>query len=394
MRPAYSPGPAPRSARLSAGPCPARAPFLGALPAILLLLALGAPAAAGWESACRLQTSFGDDNNVREALAENERLSDSYFRMLGEAELSRDDLMGRARAGIAARGFREDYRELPEERRRQAELRGAFALPLGSRGADLRFESGWSTRVYPAIADSLSRDFDRVWGSIAADTPFGPRGTLHTSLRSFALDFEQTGFRDQWGTGLDISYEQPVARYLSARLGLELTGTRHGRDSIQWDGPPGERSLVVGPPRQRDSVRHLHLGLRWVHGLVARVQYGFRAQNSNSLGSSLHRHEVRWLLAASLPQRLTVQCYGNLEATDYTDPNLDDVYIFRGGEEVEARDDNNQVILGVSRPLRRGFRIEARHGWYENESLLIGSYYRKSVWTVGLGWEQGHPSVF
>ncbi len=347
-----------------------------------------------WRGNLRLQTSYGGDSNVYESLEEASRRSDQLFRLLIEGEGERRGLPLGMRASLGARGFREDYRELTAEKRAQGEVQTALTMPLSGSGAQARLEAGLTARSYPDVADSLSRDYDRGWITAESAAPLGPSGIVHLAFRLYSLDFDRTSRPDEWGSGVDLSYEHPLRAHLWGNVGLEFVGVRHGSPSIQWGDPDEGRTITVGPPDHRDNGRHVHVGVRWMRRLLVNLQYGYRAQNSNSLGSSFHRHEVRWLVGAPLPLGLTAQTYGNLEHTDYTDAHLDEVYIFRGGEEVEARDDNNQVVVGVTRQLVSKVKIELRHGWYRNESLLLGSYYRKAVWTLALGWESGRASAF
>ncbi|MFN8549080.1 MAG: hypothetical protein U0527_14210 [Candidatus Eisenbacteria bacterium] len=361
---------------------------------LLLALSSAGRAQADWRTAGRVQSSYGGDSNVDEALDARARQADQFFRILGEAELERDRLPLGARASLGLRGFREDYRELSREKRAQGEARLSLLVPLTRRGSSLRLEAAGAARSYPAVPDSASRDYDRKWLSLQGEAPLGPSGVLRTSLRLFALDFHRTPRPDQWGSGFDLTYEHPLRGRLVGQIGFELAGTRHGTPSVQWGDPDQGRTVVVGPPDQRDTVRHIHVGVRWMRRALVRLQYGFRTQSSNSLGSSFHRHEVRWLGALPVPFRLTLETYGNVEHTDYTDSHLEEVYIFRGGEEVEARDDNNQVALGATRPLFGDVSVELRHAWYRNESLLLETYYTKRVWSLALGWNAGRSSVF
>lgn len=341
-----------------------------------------------------MQSSYGGDDNVDEALGEQARRADQFFRLLGEAEVERAQLPLGARAALGLRGFREDYRELSREKRAQGEARLSLLLPLTRRGSSLRLEATAATRTYPSVPDSASRDYDRKSLSLESEAPLGPRGFLRTSLRLFSLDFQRTPRPDQWGSGIDLTYEHPLRDRLIGQVGLELAGTRHGTPSVQWGDPDQGRTVVVGPPDQRDTVRHLHLGVRWMRRALVRLQYGFRTQSSNSLGSSFHRHEIRWLAALPARYRVTLETYGNVEHTDYTDAHLGEVYILRGGEEVEARDDNNQIAIGATRPLFGAVTMELRHAWYRNESLLLEKYYTKRVWSLALGWDAGRSSVF
>lgn len=381
------------SSPLRAGPRARLAFALRVSFALLAALSAAALSAHRAEAAAyaRVQLGWGGDNNVFERIEKPAQVEDHFLRTLAEVEFSRETLPMGGRGALGLRGFSENYSQEPHESRAQGEARLSTEFPLRRNGALLRVDGGYSARSYP---DSSRRDFRRAYVGLQGSVPLGPTGGLRPTLRVTNLDFKRTPRRDQLGIAFDLSYEQPVVRGILAGAGLEITNLRHGRASIRWNEEGGEEVGTEFGPDQRDNSRFLHVGARWVRRWAARVEYGFRMQESNSLGSSYHRHEFRWLFAAPLPARFSAQLYGNLEHTHYTDEGLDRIYVIRAGEEEEAGDDNNTVALGLSRPVARSVRVESRVAWYRNESLLEGEYYRKRVWSLGLSWETGRPSGF
>src|SRR5690606_37933558 len=177
-----------------------------------------------------------------------------------------------------------------------------------------------------------------------------------------------------------------VRRNLSATLGLEVGGIRFQRKSLQVEKRDGKSTVTLGPD-QRDDHRLVRIGARYLSRMLVQLEYGFRSHRSNSIGSSFRRHEVRWLLSRSRPWGWPGQASGRLESTADTDEDLADLIVIRVGEEEEASDDNNVFALQVGRPLPEGWRLQVRHSWYRNESLLVGDYYEKRVWTFALSWE-------
>jgi len=336
----------------------------------------------------RLQLSAGRDSNpletVSETLPEGEETEhDFFYRIQGESEFTLRSQASNRRLGLSMRGFLERYDRLPREARAQAETRLQGDLPLGSRGALLRFDAGWRARTYP---DSTQRNFQRSWGSLRSRFKLGPRGALQPRIELWSQDYDRTRERDQIGTDFELAYELAVRRNLSATLGLEVGGIRFQRKSLQVEKRDGKSTVTLGPD-QRDDHRLVRIGARYLSRMLVQLEYGFRSHRSNSIGSSFRRHEVRWLLSRSLPWGWSGQAYGSLESTTYTDEDLADLIVIRVGEEEEASDDNNVFALQVGRPLLEGWRLQVRHSWYRNESLLVGDYYEKRVWTFALSWE-------
>ena len=85
-----------------------------------------------------------------------------------------------------------------------------------------------------------------------------------------------------------------------------------------------------------------------------------------------------------LPGSILTQVRGKLESHSYHDAGLDDYFIAREGENLEAVDDNNHFLLRLQRRLGGHVAIEGRYSWFRNETLLAGEFYRKSIGTIGL----------
>ncbi|MCA9729113.1 MAG: hypothetical protein KC729_15595 [Candidatus Eisenbacteria bacterium] len=365
-------------------------PLTSGIVSILGLLVLATSALASPQVEGRLQTSFGRDSNpletVREDLPSTESIEPDYFyRLQGESEITFRNTPVARRVGLSVRGFLERYDRLPSEARAQAETRLQLDMRAGSKGGVVRLETGWRARTYP---DSTLRDFQRAWGSARARVRLGPKGSLQPRFEIWTQDYDRTNVRDQIGTGVELAYEVTLRKDLTATLGLEVGGIRFDRSSLQVERLDDGNRIYLGPD-QRDNHRLVRIGGRYLRRALIQLEYGFRSHRSNSIGSSFHRHEVRWLVSRGLPGGFSGQFYGNLESTHYTDKDLVDVIVIRVGEEEEASDDNNVFALQLGRPLLRGWRVQLRHTWFRNESLLVGDYYQKRVWTLALSWESG-----
>jgi hypothetical protein len=359
------------------------------LAAFLALAAVPRPAAGDVD--LRAQISTGRDSNPLEQLEEEPIEAAGFFRLQAEGILRPRSVPVFQRAAILLGGFTERYGRTSTEKRSQGETRIAADLGVGRQGGSARIEAGWRGRDYP---DSTTRNFQRIWTRLRGVFRLGPHGWLIPRIDLWTLDFHQTQERDQVGYGVQMAYEMPLARGLVGHAGLELGGVAYDRSSLQL-APESQGELQVEQgPSQSDNFRLIELGARFFRHILIQAQYGFRSQRSNSLGWSLRRHELRWLVSRSVGFGFTGQFYGSLESTHYTDAHLGEIFIFRVGEEQEAADDNNLIALQLAHPLGRSWRIFARHAWFRNESLLVGSYYRKRIWTAGLAWESEGFSAF
>lgn len=356
---------------------------------VLLCAALSGPGhAAGWDIGARLQSAGGWDSNPNEATAEHD--GGGFFRAQGELGFARPFATPFARrAELSIRGFDERYMELPVEHRAQLELRLRLDQSIGRRGGAGRLELSTRHRSYP---DTTQRNFSR--DRIRWDGRFrlGPRGTLRPSLVYDQLDLNGSEADDRKSFEVGMAYDWRLRPEWIVFGGLDLGGIAYSRPSIQripTDGQPVEYGSD-----QSDAVRRVRVGVRRLGKTVAQVEYGYLSQSSNSLGASFGSHQLQWIISRSLVGQIRGQFFGSIEARRYRDDELDDIEILLPGEELEARDDNNLVALQVARSVGDRLELHVRQTWFRNETIRIGTYYRKAVWSAGLTWQFGRLSGF
>ena len=356
--------------------------------ALFFTLLPGRATAVDLQVGGRVQSSYAHDNNVFEVTDPARRQTTGSLRLLGEVRLAALELPLDSRAELSLRGLAESFPECPAEDRRQGEAGLSWDLASAAARHRLTLDAGYGLRAYP---DSSSRGHHRAWGRASGVAPVGPRGSLVGRLNAWQLDFRRLPGTDQAGGNFDLSYEHPWGRRLVLRGGIELGMVRHRSVSLLVPGVYPDTS-VYGAER-RDHYRFLHVGCRKTGRLVVQIQAGIRMQASNSLDGVFHRPEVTWLVSRPLGWRIIWQFYGSLEHTTYTVPALRHQPITRTGE-IEAGDDDNSIVLRLARPLSRRWDLDARIGWYRNEALLLGVYYRKQVTSLGISRSFGASSAF
>lgn len=364
----------------------ARAGVVARLPALLLVFLPAGAIAGDLQGGGRVQSFYAHDNNVFEATDAARRQGVGSLRLLGEVRLAAAKLPLDSRAELSLRGLAESFQDYPAEDRRQGEVGLSWDLASAAARHRLTAEAGYGLRAYP---DSSSRGHQRAWGRVIGVVPAGPRGSLIGRLDAWQLDFRRLPGTDQTGGDFDLSCEHPWGRRLVLRGGIELGTVRHRSMSLRILGVLPDTS-VYGADR-RDHYRFLHVGCRMTGRLVVQVQAGIRTQASNSLDGVFRRPEVTWLVSRSLGWRVIGQFYGNLERTSHTTPALRHQSVTRTGE-IEAGDDDNTIVLRLTRPVGHGWDLDARLGWYRNEALLVGVYYRKQVASFGISRSFGSSS--
>jgi hypothetical protein len=368
--------------------------------AALLALLPGVAMAGALRGGGRLQTSFVHDSNVFEAIEVVGRRTAGSLRLLGEVQLQATELPLSSRAGFSLRGLTESLHDYSSENRRQGEAALSWDLASATGRHRLALEAGYGLRTYPnslrpnsAIRpDSSSGGHQRTWGRFVGVAPVGPRGSLAARLDVWQLNFRRTARVDRAGGGFDLAYEHPWGQRLVLRGGLELGTVRHGFPSLRVDR--GSDPLTIGFGADRlDHYRFLHVGFHRTGRLIFQAQAGFRLEASNSIDGAFRRPEVTWLVSCPVGWRVVGQFYGSLERTTYTEPALRQFFVPRTGE-IEAGDDDNTIVLRLARPIGHGWDLDARLGWYRNEALLVGVYYRKQVASFGISRSFGSSSGF
>ncbi|MEZ4648794.1 MAG: hypothetical protein R3E97_08410 [Candidatus Eisenbacteria bacterium] len=348
----------------------------------------GVVRAGKWEVGARLQSAGGWDSNPHEATAEHE--GGSFFRAQGELGCARAfETPFARRAELSVRGFDERYMELPVEHRAQLELRFRMDQSIGKRGGAGRLELSTRNRAYP---DTTQRNFSRDRVRWDGRFRLGPKGTLRPSVNYDQLDLEGSAEDDRKSFGVGMAYDWRLRPEWIVFGGLELGGVAYDRPSIvrvPTDGQPVEYGSD-----QSDAVRRVRVGARFLGKTVAQVEYGYLSQSSNSLGASFGSHQLQWIVSRSLVGQIRAQFFGSIESRQYRDDELDDIEILLPGEELEARDDNNLVAVQVARSVGDRLELHVRQTWFRNETIRIGTYYRKAVWSAGLTWQFGRLSGF
>jgi hypothetical protein len=342
----------------------------------------------------RLQSSFVHDGNIVEATVDSNRTADSFLRILGEVRLRAGRLPLDSRAELMLRGFSESYLDHPAVDRRQGEVDLPWCIASDVTRRRFEIEAGRGARAYP---DSSGRGHHRNWGRAPGAVPAGPHGSLVARFETWQLDFLGTPQIDRAGTGFDLAYEHRLSPRNTLRTGLELGSVRCGWLSqslvVHGDGQDPPVTSVEGRSHRRDQYRFLHAGWRRIGRLVLQLQVGYRVQASNSFDGAFRRPEATWLVSRPLAGRVIGQFYGNLEHTTYDERRIGGVVAVFPGK-INAGEDDNTVALRLARPIGKGWDLDARVGWYRNESVDIGVYYRKRVVSIGVTRNFGEASGF
>ncbi len=360
-------------------PLRAVAPLLGLLGA---LAGRPAPCAAQvhWENDFR--TSYEYDDNVREEVVDEVQARVARISM--KSDLVWDDSTTQ-RLSLLYQGSFKSYFDVGED---SLDISNQF-LNEGQVTYQRRFAAN-ELRVSGAIKDRTWSDsdfffvnedgFTRLWGGLAWRRSFSPTFSGEVSAAVSGIEFDHV---DEF-----FGYDAQMGRLgVAKRLSEQVVGdayyaieqrTYDGRGKLR--GPNDDPANISAPdrPRQIDLAHEASIGIAVLGGFGFQARYRFRVNDSNSFGFDYYSHILNIQLAQELPWRMIAQFYGNVELRKFRET----VQGLAGTLDVEDTD-NNVAVLRLLKEINGHFDVEARYGYYRNESINLDDFYNKHVYSLG-----------
>ena len=186
-----------------------------------------------------------------------------------------------------------------------------------------------------------------------------------------------------------FGYDEQGARLRAAkRLSEQVVGDAYyAIDQRKYDGraklrgPDDDPANISAPdrPRQIDLAQEASIGIAVLGRFGFQARYRFRINDSNSFGFDYYSHILNIQVAQELPWRMIAQFYGNVELRKFRET----VQGLAGTLDVEDTD-NNVVVLRLLKEINGNFDVEARYGYYRNESIDLSDFYNKHVYSLGI----------
>jgi hypothetical protein len=222
--------------------------------------------------------------------------------------------------------------------------------------------------------------FTRLWGGLALRRNLSPSLTGEVMARASGIEFKHV---DQF-FGYDAeSARLGVAKEFSDGVVADLSyaveqRTYDGRGKLR--GPEDDPANISAPdrPRQIDLAHEVGIGVALFGNFGFQGRYRYRLNNSNSFGFDYYSHILSLQLAQQLPWRLIAQFYGSVELRKFRETVLG----LAGTLDVEDTD-NNVLVFQLLREINGHLDVEARYGRYRNESINLGRFYTRNLYSVG-----------
>lgn len=352
-------------------------------------------------TAARAQTDLSYEQDVRFAYEYDDNVN--------------EDLRDEVRAQVARLSYRGDLRwGASGEQRLTLTYQGGFKRHFGLTPQDLDLASqfvnegevGYLRRIGPALA--LGGSFglkNRSWtdefffinedGFTSASAtvngilnlkPLAPERPVRLELggRWGTTDFDnldQTFGNDVWGGYVALS--KRFDEDISASWSYSLDRIRYpGRGTVEPDDEIPSNAFT-GPtrPRQEDLQHEVGLALTWLGDVSVQADYRYRFVDSNSFGFTYQSHNVGLQLLRRFPWDMLAQFYGQVELRSFSEPvpNLTGAGTLDTGDAA-----NNVFLLRFVKDVTPNSSIEARYGWYRNESITLNDFYTKNIYSIGI----------
>lgn len=222
--------------------------------------------------------------------------------------------------------------------------------------------------------------FTRLWAGTTYRRTLSPTLTAEADLVFSGIDFDHV---DEF-----FGYDEQAGRLGAAkRLSEQVVGdvyysieqrTYDGRAKLR--GPDDDPANIAAPdrPRQIDLSNEVGIGVAVLGGFGFQARYRFRVNDSNSFGFDYYSHIMNIQIAQQLPWRMIAQFYGNVELRNFSET----VAGLAGTLDVEDTD-NNVVVLRLLKEINGHMDVEARYGYYRNESINLNDFYNKHTYALG-----------
>lgn len=324
-----------------------------------------------WRIKNRLQTGFEHDSNIRESVEDSANtLSDTSLRLLFESRATRFGPKNQFK--LTYRGGLQAYSEHNIENKLINELQGRAAFKVA------KFVVG--AQVNGKLKLYLNDILDYSSGGASAFTQFP--AVLNVQPR---LTFGLRNVHYQNFSAFDYS-EIYLSWAASKKLGKRtaftatLTAARTDYDRFALTFDEVNSTFLFDRERQRDHAYAAKLQLNYSKRYLLNLSYAFQHNTSNSFGYGYNRHQLTVVFGVPLPRQVWLRGYGALQIKHYRDENLP---VFPTDIDTE-REESNFFIIDVSKDLTPSLSALTRFAYYDNESIIRGRFYSKSLLTLGL----------
>lgn len=337
---------------------------------LLLLLPQVATAQAGWRFVHRLQSGMVYDDNVEESL--HHPRAAAAMRLLLDTKGFYQSQNRSWSFSWSYQGGGQWYDDVPGENKmmHQARLYAVYHTPLlriGLRGG-VRLKRFFRKRLTWIHTDI----------SPYAVIALGKHVDLEVSSQLQNLDYRYNDIYDCSKYCNAVQIRKQVYSNLNIAVGANINPVYMQRPAFHYDA--GDDTWLEKHEQQQDIETVATVRADWyISGFLLNALFRYDRYDSNSDGVRYQR-SMMTLMAARQVSDVLFRIIVAFQRKDY----LDDVFPYLPLDLDVENEENNVVIIDLSRQLSAGLVLLIRSAWYSNESPYASLYYEKMEISTGL----------
>jgi hypothetical protein len=186
------------------------------------------------------------------------------------------------------------------------------------------------------------------------------------------------------GPAAGLSLRHYFTKHLSLAFATEYQFRMYqGNAYVFVDNPDGSRTLEPTDRQRLDNIVFGSIGVEYVHKILISGSYSILYNPSNSAGESILRHRVAAVFTAKPVWEIYINIMAALQYTQF----IDGIYV---SQQLFLEDDDenqNSVVVKLSRAIGKGFSAELKYGIYWSEWSTDPMSFSRQVFYAGVAWK-------
>ena len=220
-------------------------------------------------------------------------------------------------------------------------------------------------------------DYGTTSGNVAARFFLPHHLVAEVSGETGQLDYAATDLYDFTFNGVELTLRRPLTANGAVEMTVNQRSLRYQREAFAYDFG---RGLFPRGGTQRDALTTCRVAITYGRKTVMQLAFEAQANRSNSFGYDFNRWRVSGLLGFRPAPRWMLRAAGLLQNKRYRD----DLSKLKPGDIDTEREQSNFLVMDLSRDLSPKISLLARAAFYDNESIVLGKFYRKTLFFTGV----------
>ncbi len=326
---------------------------------------------ARWKLSHRFQGGWEYDSNIYESSARRAARGSARFLLNTRG----DRRSSRWQANYNYSTALQAYPGSRNENKLSHDLSGRLGVRLQS-WLHLSARAGGTLKFYLESA----ADYGTTSGNVAASFFLPHQFVVEASGETGQLDYVADTNTDDYDftfNGLELALRRPLLSSGSFEILFNRRVLRYSRQALDRDVVRGLQSAAM---QQRDALATGRVALNYGRKMVVQLALEAQANRSNSFGYDFNRWRVSGLLGFRPATGWMLRAAGLLQNKRYRD----DLSKLKPGDIDTEREQSNFLVVDLSRDLSPEISLAGRAAFYDNESVVLGKFYRKTLFFAGV----------